>query len=78
MAQSKIMVNNETSQHELLNPKKIFVPSKQFSMRQKNITIVTSYRSPCSRWRVGFQRGLPNLVFGTLFSFFLNGGTFQS
>jgi hypothetical protein len=67
MAQSKRMVNNQTSQHELLNPKKIFFPSRHFSMRQRNITIVTSYRSPCrtstkywARTSPGYQPSVTN------------------
>ena len=48
MAQSKRMVNDQISQYKLLNKKKLFVQFSHFSMRQRNITIVTSYRSPCS------------------------------
>ena len=43
------MVNNQTSQYELLNKKKSFVPFRHFSIRQSNITIFTSFRSPCSK-----------------------------
>ena len=54
MAQSKRMVNNQTSQYEFLNKKKSFVPFRHFSIRQRHITKLTSYRLPCSLVPVGF------------------------